>query len=63
MTPLALYFIAKTWLHFRGYMQVDLLLNLIFFTALLFPLPARLNKPWPKRLRLAAALLAVTLTL
>lgn len=61
MTLWSLYFIAKAWLHFRGYMRVDLVWNLAFFFALLIPVPARFDKPWLRRLRMAAALTAAVL--
>ncbi|MDH4164277.1 MAG: cellulose biosynthesis protein BcsG [Nitrospirota bacterium] len=38
------YFLAKLYLHYRGYVRLDVLLNLLFLAFIVFPLPKRFGE-------------------
>jgi len=64
MGPWAFYFLAKTWLHYRGHIRLDVLPNLALALLLVLPLPRRLAASRLARgARLAAALAVAALLL
>jgi cellulose synthase operon protein YhjU len=57
------YFLAKFYLHFRGYIQFDFILNLLFMIFLLIPVPAswKAYKSWAAVKQILGVILGVLL--
>jgi cellulose synthase operon protein YhjU len=57
------YFLAKFYLYFRGYIQFDFILNLLFMIFLLIPVPPswRSRKPWAAVKQILAVILGMLL--